>query len=109
MCISLKTEICEFVHIIIIIYNIISLAYSLCLQLLLKKNSQPCSHVSVIYLKTHTQQIANWPSLENFFTITLEEFCILKKLFKNKITGFFCSVFVGRIFLFFFQREDCSV
>jgi len=48
-------------------------------------------HVSVTYLQMHTRQITNQLSLENFlifsFAITLE-FRILKKPFKNKITGF---------------------
>jgi len=74
MCISLKTEICHFVHIIIIIHNIIIILFhwptAFDFQLLLKKNYTAfltesfC--VSVTYLKMHTRQIANQPSLENF-------------------------------------------
>jgi len=71
MCISHKTEICHFVHIIIIIHNIIlSPLYSLSLLFFLEKNYTALLteyfRVSVTYLQTHTRQIANQPSLENF-------------------------------------------
>jgi len=69
MCISHKTEICHFVHIIIII---LSPLYSLSLPFFLEKNYTAflteSFHVSVTYLQMHTRQIANQPSLENFIS-----------------------------------------
>ena len=71
MSICEKTEICHFVHIIIIIiiiHNIILLSqgYSFCLPLFLEKNYTALLtesfRVSATYLKTRTRQIANQPS-----------------------------------------------
>ena len=71
MSICEKTEICHFVH-IIIIHNIILLSqgYSFCLPLFLEKNYTALLtesfRVSVTYLKTRTRQIANQPSPQYF-------------------------------------------
>jgi len=89
MRISFKTEICQFsVHIIIIIlfYWPTAFYYS--------KKLPSLAHWVLprvlwpIYKRMHIRQIANQPSLENFIIITPEEFRILKKPFKNKITAF---------------------
>jgi len=63
-----KNEICHFVHIIILIHNmiiILSQGYSFCLTPFLEKNYTALLtesfRVSVTYLKTRTRQIANQP------------------------------------------------
>jgi len=66
MSICEKTEICHFVHIIIIHNIILSQRYSFYLTLFLEKNYTALLtesfQVSVTYLKIHTRQITNQPS-----------------------------------------------
>jgi len=69
MCMSLKFAIL-FIFVLAII--IFSPLYSLSLPFFLEKNYTALLtesfHVSVTYLQTHTRQIANQPSLENFLS-----------------------------------------